>query len=342
MVVQEDSVQGPGAQTYKLEQLAELIAQNEQDIEFSDLDSAGSSGDEDTMEENDSVSGVSGLRGQKDRSLEIQKRMSVGGLAPGIKVRQAADIMKEFDQRDIVNYQRETADPLIYSVHGGFYKQMKDMLNKFMRNEPEVNVMLSALLMRISSFPVKVDTLDGQFTSTTQPFDKTHANLTLLHMFLFDQPLAREDIDLFSIQGSLVTVHAIVDEYLQDENLAALVQLARKDGQIRDLTIPSVQNAWLKSSLRLNKQQIFNSLIFKELLKSLTACLGAKEVISDMIGAYEQACAEDIALEAAMTVFSKKKQLNYVERTTSERHVSQRGSRNATSATSVAGDDMFG
>mmetsp|Transcript_40968 Transcript_40968/g.53667 ORF Transcript_40968/g.53667 Transcript_40968/m.53667 type:complete len:143 (+) Transcript_40968:1803-2231(+) len=98
-----------------------------------------------------------------------------------------------------------------------------------------------------------------------------------------------------------------------DENLASLVSHARKDGQIKDLTIPSVQNAWLKASLRLNKVQIFNSLIFKELLKSLTSCLGAKEVLSDMIEGYEQACAEDIALEAAMTVFGKKKQLNYVE-----------------------------
>ena len=32
-----------------------------------------------------------------------------------------------------------------------------------------------------------------------------------------------------------------------------------------------------------------------------------------MVEAYEGACAEDIALEAAMTVFSKRKQLEFVE-----------------------------
>ena len=48
-------------------------------------------------------------------------------------------------------------------------------------------------------------------------------------------------------------------------------------------------------------------MIFKELLKSITSCLEAKEVVSDMIDAYEEACAEDTALEAAFTVFNKKK-----------------------------------
>ncbi len=57
----------------------------------------------------------------------------------------------------------------------------------------------------------------------------------------------------------------------------------------------------------MNRVQIFNCLIFKEMVKSITSCLGAKEVIADMLEAYEGACAEDIALEAAMTVFSKRK-----------------------------------
>ena len=59
-----------------------------------------------------------------------------------------------------------------------------------MRNEPEVNLVLCHVLMRLCSFPVKVDVLDGQFNSTTSPYDKTHANLTMLHMVMFDQPLA--------------------------------------------------------------------------------------------------------------------------------------------------------
>lgn len=55
-----------------------------------------------------------------------------------------------------------------------------------MLNEPEVNLMLCSILTRLSSFPVKLDILDGQFNSTTSPFDKTHANLTMLHMVMFD------------------------------------------------------------------------------------------------------------------------------------------------------------
>jgi len=89
--------------------------------------------------------------------------------------------------------------------------------------------------------------------------------------------------------------------------------MARKDGNLKELTIPSLTNAWLMSSFRMNRVQIFNCLIFKEMLKSITACLEAKELVSDMIGAYEEACVEDIALEASFTVFGKKKQLAYVK-----------------------------
>ena len=69
--------------------------------------------------------------------------------------------MKEYDQRDIVNDDKETADPIIYSLHGGLFKQLKDRFNVFMRNEPEVNVLLSSILIKLASFPVKVDLLDG-------------------------------------------------------------------------------------------------------------------------------------------------------------------------------------
>lgn len=82
--------------------------------------------------------------------------------------------------------EEETADPFIYSLQGGLFKQLKDKFNVFMRNEPEVNVLLCSVLIRLASFPVKVDLLDGQFNSTTSPYDKTHANLTMLHMVMFD------------------------------------------------------------------------------------------------------------------------------------------------------------
>jgi len=61
------------------------------------------------------------------------------------------------------------------------------------------------------------------------------------------------------------------------------------------------------------------------MVKSITSCLGAKEVVADMLDAYEDACAEDTALEAAMTVFSKKKQLEFVDENTSKGKPSPRG-----------------
>ena len=116
--------------------------------------------------------------------------------------------------RDIVVEEDETADPLIYSIQGGLFKFLKERLNNFMRNEPELNLLLSTIMVKLSSFPVKLDILDGQFNSTTSPFDKTHANLTMLHMVLFDQPLTIDKVDIFSIMSSLTYIHQRVKEIL--------------------------------------------------------------------------------------------------------------------------------
>ena len=109
--------------------------------------------------------------------------------------------------------------------------------------------------------------------------------------------------------------------------MAQLVRIARQDGNIKDLTIPTVKNAWLGSLLRVNRVLIFNCLVFRELIKSLASSLGAKEVMSDMIEGYEQACAEDTELEAAITVFGKKKQITYCNDRTKK--TSPRGSHTA-------------
>lgn len=53
------------------------------------------------------------------------------------------------------------ADPVIYSMQGGLFKFLKDRVNTFMRNEPEFNILLASILVRLSSFPVKLDMLDG-------------------------------------------------------------------------------------------------------------------------------------------------------------------------------------
>ena len=49
------------------------------------------------------------------RESEVSKRMSVGNLAPGIKVRTREEIMNMVEQRDIVG-EDETADPAIYQI----------------------------------------------------------------------------------------------------------------------------------------------------------------------------------------------------------------------------------
>ena len=86
--------------------------------------------------------------------------MSVGSLAPGIKVRQKEELMKTMS-RSIVIDDEETADPLIYSIEGGLFKFMKENISTFMRNEPEFNLLLSTVFVKLCSFPVKLDQLDG-------------------------------------------------------------------------------------------------------------------------------------------------------------------------------------
>ena len=181
-----------------------------------------------------------------------------------------------------------------------------------MRNEPEENVLLSSVVLKLCSFPVKLDTLDGQFNSTTSPYDKTHGNLAMLQMIMFDQPLSQE-VDCFSLLSSLKATNTRVEDYMQDDNFSLLVKIAKQDGDLRELSIPSLTNAWLQTSFKLNRVQIFNCLIFRELMKSIMQSLCAKELFCDMIESYEEACAEDIALEASLTVFSKKKMLKFVD-----------------------------
>lgn len=132
-------------------------------------------------------------------------------------------------------------------------KSIKDRVNTWLRNEPDLNVILANIILRLCSFPVKLDILDGQFASITSPFDKTHANLTMLHMIMFDQPLTLQKVDVFSLMSSMTTVSMRVEELLQDDNLALLVHMARKDGNIKDLTIPTLNNAWLQSSFKNNR-----------------------------------------------------------------------------------------
>ena len=97
----------------------------------------------------------------ESRQDDLTKRMSVGGLAPGIKFRKKEELMNEVEQRDIVMESGDRADPFIYAHQGGLMKFLKERLLTFMRNDAEVNIMISSILVRLCSFPVKLDTLDG-------------------------------------------------------------------------------------------------------------------------------------------------------------------------------------
>ncbi len=48
--------------------------------------------------------------------------MSVGNLAPGIKVRKQEELVAEIEQRDYIDFAVERADPTIYSIQGGLFK----------------------------------------------------------------------------------------------------------------------------------------------------------------------------------------------------------------------------
>ena len=89
-----------GAQTYKFADLATLIVDKDQNLEFDDLD-VDDSNQSDSEYGHDEYPGVASMRAprslvtsqESDKSLEILRRVSVGNYAPGIKVRDKAEIM---------------------------------------------------------------------------------------------------------------------------------------------------------------------------------------------------------------------------------------------------------
>ena len=67
----------------------------------------------------------------------------------------------------------------------------------------------------------------------------------MLHMIMYDQPLTLEKVDVFSLLSSINTVNLGVEELMKDPNFGLLVVMARKDGNLKELSIPSLNNAWL-------------------------------------------------------------------------------------------------
>ena len=167
---------------------------------------------------------------------------------PGIPVKATADIANEYAQSPYAS--GTEANPAAYALQGGLWKSLREHLASWLTNSPEFNVLLASVLVNICSYPVKLDVLDGQFNSTTNFHDRTHANLTLLHMILFDQPLSTQAVDLFSVMSTLEQVHVRATDYLRDDTFALLVVIARKEGNLREQTIPTLQNAWLTAAFR--------------------------------------------------------------------------------------------
>ena len=164
----------------------------EEELEFDDLDDDEYGSDEedelrdanpfDLEESRDSAALRATLR--QNASKNDHNPSLDGLIAPGIPVKNITEIANEFASGPIAT--GDEANPAAYALQGGLMKSLKEHLASFLTNSPEFNVLLCSVLVNICSYPVKLDVLDGQFNSTTNFYDRTHANLTLLHMIMFD------------------------------------------------------------------------------------------------------------------------------------------------------------
>jgi hypothetical protein len=202
---------------------------------------------------------------------------------------------------------RGESNPADYESTGGFFTFLLNQLETFLLNPVSDNVLLASIVRQICSQPVRVDSFDEEFKSITSPFDSTHEHLTYLHMLLFDLPMSTSQPDKSSLLFVLHRVSKQVEEFMRDRKVIQLINMIHEEGNLADLTLPKLHNPWFKNCFDLHKKQLFNIVIFKELLKALVACLAAKQVVADMLLSYEQACVEDTTLEAAMTVFQRKR-----------------------------------
>ena len=163
--------------------------EEESEEDFVDSDESG-----DSDEKNDKIrtpgNGFSkGIRiPKRNKQEDLTVRMSVGNLAPGIKVRGLENIMNENAINQRLEHLNQN-DPACFSLQGGLLKMIKERLTNFLTNPPEFNLFLVSIIVQLCSFPVKLDVLDGQFNSTTCPTDETQSHLTLIHMIMLNQPL---------------------------------------------------------------------------------------------------------------------------------------------------------
>lgn len=181
-----------------------------------------------------------------------------------------SSLSKPFTSADDMEDDDELGDPEHFSQKGDFLKSMLKKTQTFLTNQPDENILLSSLLLKILNNPVKIDELDGQFKSKTDSMNETHEKITMLHMFLFDIPLklfSNGEPDFFSILAQLHTLSLKITELLQDKKVQVLVDEARFRGDIQDMTLGKSDDIFWQDPSLINvfdqyRRTIFNIVIF--------------------------------------------------------------------------------
>ena len=196
------------------------------------------------------------------------------------------------------------------SQDSGFLLMISEWIPGWLANLPEENLAMARLLTQyVFNQPVRDAPLDRNLFSKISPLDQTQNKLLLLHVCLIDYPLkSAENLSKvnempISVLQQLKRVSDNVNRILtKDFKLSALVSRAKlANSNFSDLSIQEVPQSF-EDKYRQNRKLIFNILLFKELMKSLANTFNAKAKTDHMLQAYENAAAEDAALEAAITV----------------------------------------
>ena len=77
--------------------------------------------------------------------------------------------------------------------------------------------------------------------------------------------------------------------------MALLVQLAKEQGSLVDLSIGALPNS-LNDKFEMNRKKVFNTLVFQEMLRTIAASLEAKITVSNLIQQSQRCHVSDIHL----------------------------------------------
>lgn len=104
-----------------------------------------------------------------------------------------------------------------------------------------------------------------------------------------------------------------IDEFLsEDARLPLIVKAIRKEPDFLNFKIGNSQgnrlvseNPQLMEFYYKNKRMFLSIVIFQEFVKEVATILIAKEMVVDMVEAYEKCKREDIEIESCIDVFSR-------------------------------------